>query len=338
MSVYSEFQSLEKVALGSIFPTEELLSNIRLQNKYADAFRLINDTAADELSRIEVILRSLNVEVLRPTLYPMNQTIGMTAPPLAVRDTFLIYGNDVIESNEAFENHQKRIEGCRPLYSHLKVNEIPHCDKWSRDELNQFNSEELDRPYLHTANVLRCGRDLFVSNKVSITGNQLGLNYLQDLISKRYPGTRLHWVNAEDHLDGYIFLVRPGLMLSTLDKDDLPEFFKKWEIISVTEEDRSRAYTKTLAYKWKKLHPLVASEYSVFLSNCTEETFFTLNALSINENTVMFPGRNARIFNRLEKLGVTCISVDMKAISFWDSGLHCCTNEISRIGDLEDYS
>ena len=338
MAVWTEFQPLKSVVLGRLFPTEELLSNINLSGIYANAFRNINDTAIEELDKIEHLLVSLGVEVKRPAIYHMRQPCGLATPPIAMRDTFMIYGDKVIEANEAFENHQMRIDGSRNLYSHLQIESIPHHNTWANVQLNEFNSDNLSRPYLHTANVLRCGKDLFISNSVRITGNRLGLNYLENLIQKLYPQTRIHWVDAEEHLDGYIFMIRPGLALSTIERNRLPDFFGNWDILTVTENDRNAAYKKTLAYKWKKLHPLVAHEYSTFLTNCTEETFFTINALSVDENTVIFPGYDSTLFRKLEKMKVTCIPVDMRATSFWDSGLHCCTNELQRLGDLEDYS
>ena len=58
----------------------------------------------------------------------------------------------------------------------------------------------------------------------------------------------------------------------------------------------------------------------------------------INENTVLFTGKHKRLFNQLEKHGVDCVSVDLRATTFWDNGLHCVTNELEREGQLEDYA
>jgi glycine amidinotransferase len=168
------------------------------------------------------------------------------------------------------------------------------------------------------------------------TGNTLGRDYILKELTTINPNVRFHDVDCEEHLDGYIFFVRPGLLLSRISKDRLPAYFKNWDIVYVDEQ--FEVYNKILNYKWKKMNPIVAQEYAWFLQTNPEETLFSLNGLSINESTVIFPGKSKNIFNILEKFGINCVSVDMRAISYWDSGLHCCTSEIYRAGNLEDYS
>ena len=75
-----------------------------------------------------------------------------------------------------------------------------------------------------------------------------------------------------------------------------------------------------------------------FLTTNTEETFFSGNSLSINENTILFTGKNHELFSKLEKKGIDCVSVDFRATTFWDCGPHCSSNDLERTGDLEDYS
>jgi N-dimethylarginine dimethylaminohydrolase len=68
-----------------------------------------------------------------------------------------------------------------------------------------------------------------------------------------------------------------------------------------------------------------------------QETAFSLNALSIDENTVMFPGYDKEVFTQLAKHNVECINLNLKTCYFWDNGLHCFTNELHRQGDIENY-
>lgn len=336
MSVWTEFQPLRSVILGNVFPTDELLTKLKLRGKWAEAFRHINDQSHIELKNIAEVLSSKGIEVLRPSQYTLAHDTGPAGPALSPRDWFMVYGDRAIQGNDAFANHNLRTISTIGLHG-LETDIMPTHNIWFSGSFDELESIDLARPYYHTANLLRCGYDMFHSSNPCRTGNTLGLEWIKASISKTNPKARFHVVDAEEHLDGYIMFIKPGLLLSTKSKDRLPNFFNKWEVITVDQSDKDKAYKKTLAYRWKKLNPIVANEYSWFMQANPEETWFSINGLSIDENTVMFPGMHPSLFKKLERLGIECISVSMKALSFWDSGLHCCTSEISRDGELEDY-
>ena len=334
--IYSEFQKLESVVLGDIFPPEEYLHNLNFAAKWANDFNTIIQKCKAELYTLQEELESRGVQVVRPTLYPMHSPLGFVPSPLALRDCFCIYGNRALVANEAFEIQQPRVE-CAEKLLDIAVDKIPTEDIFTTQTIEQFDSEELTRPYFHTANILRCGQDIFISSKFEVTGNDLGLQYAIDWFREYYPNTRVNLVDCVDHLDGYIHMIRPGLALSVLSKNQLPDFFKHWDIIECDEYDRRAVYGKTYAHKYKKLNPIVAHQYATFLQANPEETFFIINGLSLDENTVMLPGFNAKVFDALERKGVECISVDLSATTFFDCGLHCATNELKRTGNCENY-
>lgn len=339
MTVWTEFQPLKSVVLGNIFPTVEILNELDLNPRWQKPFRHIVDTALIELDCIADTLINLDVQVFRPSMYSMRCDNQFSVPPLAMRDVFMIYGNTCIEGNEAFKNNQPRVASARDAYSNLEIDCIPTDDIWYSGSFNDLEFDTISRPYLHTANLLRCGNDIFVSKLLGRTGNAQGLEYFKKWASGVNSNVKFHFVDTDEHLDGSIFLIRPGLMLSAIDKNRLPDFFKNWTVIPVNHQSKTKKIYKELyAHSYKKLNPIIAEKYSWFLQCEPEETLFSLNALSINENTVMFPGIDKELFSTLKTHKVECISVDMRAISFWDSGLHCCTNEIHREGSLEDYS
>ena len=51
---------------------------------------------------------------------------------------------------------------------------------------------------------------------------------------------------------------------------------------------------------------------------------------------IIFTGQHPELFKQLETRGITCVPVQMKATTFWDTGVHCATNEIERAGELID--
>ena len=73
--IYSEFQPLERVALGNIFPTDEYLYNLKFSDKWAKDFATITDKSIQELNNIQQLLESRGVQVVRPHIYPMNLSL-----------------------------------------------------------------------------------------------------------------------------------------------------------------------------------------------------------------------------------------------------------------------
>ena len=337
MAVWTEFQPLKSVILGNLFPTDELLAQLKLRGKWADAFKYINDQSLIELEKISDLLISRNIDVKRPKHYSISSSEGPAGPSLSPRDWLMVYGDVALQGNDAFANHNIRTFSTLGIHS-IETISMPTYDVWADVGFNDLEYMKLQRPYFHTANMLRCGHDIFYSSNDCRTGNDFGFQWMVSEITKINPKARFHAVDTEEHLDGSISFVRPGLLLSNISKDRLPRFFDKWDVLVVDESDMHAFYRDTLAYKWKKLNPIVAKDYAWFMQTNPQETCFSINGLSLDENTIIFPGINPSLFRRLERLGIECLTVSMRAISFWDSGLHCCTSELARSGDLEDYS
>lgn len=334
MTVWSEFQPLKSVILGRLFETNDLLSFLSLSPKWKQHFQLINDKGIEELEAIKNCLQSLNVEVQRTSSYTINDKLGPAGPALSPRDWYCKYGDKTIIGNDAFINHNIRTYSTDNFLNN--VYRLPHNDIWANTSFNDLENFNLNRPYMHTANILRCGMDIFVSKNLGRTGNEEGRSCVVDIFKQINPKLRLHYIDCEEHLDGYIFFVKPGLVISKISKQYLPSFFANWDVIKVDEN--LEVYNKVMQFKWKKFNPIVAQQYAWFLQSTPEETLFSINGLCIDESNIVLPGISKTVFKELEKFGINCISVNMKALSYWDSGLHCCTSEIERIGDLEDYS
>jgi len=310
--------------------------HLNLRDKWSDAFRYINDQSLKELDDIASLLMSRGIEVLRPKVYNFSSCYGLSGPSLSPRDWLLAYGDVVLQGNDAFPNHNMRTASTLGIHD-MQTISMPTNDIWCNGNFDDLEKYDLGRPYYHTANILRYGNDIFYASLPGRTGNRSGFEWISRQIRKINNNARFHIVEADEHLDGHIMFIKPGLLVSLIPQSHLPDFFSKWEVIVVEEPDKRKAYSMSLAHKYKKLNPIVAREYAWFMQANPEETWFTMNGLSLDENTVIFPGFDANLFNKLEKRSIECISVSMKALTFWDAGLHCCTSELSRIGTLEDY-
>ena len=70
------------------------------------------------------------------------------------------------------------------------------------------------------------------------------------------------------------------------------------------------------------------------------ETYFDVNCLVVNENTVIFSKENAEVFKKLEKHKITPIVCPFRHRLFWDGGIHCITLDLKRkviVKDISDW-
>ena len=140
---------------------------------------------------------------------------------------------------------------------------------------------------------------------MSKDGNDAGRKIFIQWLKSINKNINIHNVDVSGHLDGYIFLVRPGLLMTWLAPSKLPEYFKNWDKVYI-DNDTNRVLSHLGQHRYKRYHPVIAQEFYNFLQTNTEETFYNINSLSINENTVLFTGKHKRLFNQLEKHGVDC--------------------------------
>ena len=171
MTVWSEIQPLKSVVLGNVFKTDDLLSCLNLSEKWAAPFREINQKAEQELDSIAELLNDFRIIVYRPKIYNIKSDIGLVSPPLSPRDWLLSYGDEVLVGNEASLNHHVRTHSTDHLIKDPL--RMPHHDRWSDIAFNNLNDASLARPYLHMANVIRCGMDVFLTQHPDTSGNKL---------------------------------------------------------------------------------------------------------------------------------------------------------------------
>jgi len=342
MTTWAEFHPLKSCVIGTLPNAEDILPYTKLENRYRGYFKEIVNRSKVELDNLEKVLKDFGVETHRSIQsYPMHNGKTINTPPLAVRDFFTVYGNNLFKGNFAYEWNKQVPESCDHLLQNIKFDstfELPTDNIFFNGDFSIFDPEkDLPRPYVHPPIALKCGNDIIVSKTFGKEGNKLGYKKYVEWFTTINPSVRFHVVDTESHLDSQIFLVRPGLMITSLPDSSLPGFFDKWDRIHV-ESVTAQLFHKRSEHRHKKFHPVIAQSFYNFLETCTEETYFNINSMSINESTVLFTGTHPALFNKLEKRGVDCVPISMKATTFWDTGVHCASNELERQGALEDYA
>ena len=342
MSIWAEFNPLKSCVIGTLPDPTTIVPFTKLTKRYEQYFIEIINKSRKELNQLEKTLKSFNVDTYRSVqTYPVHNGKTITTPPLAIRDIFAVYGDSLYKGNFAFEWNKNVPDCCDHILNQIEFTDkfnLPADNIFFNGDFSKFNAEiDLLRPMFHPPISLRCGNDIIIAKHLGKDGNQLGKEAYISWVKSVNPKVRIHTIDAESHLDSQIFLVRPGLLITSLNINNLPAFFDKWEKIYI-ESVTSQLLHKKNAFRHKKFHPVIAKWFYNFLETCTEETYFNLNSLSINEDTVLFTGTHPVLFNKLEKRGITCVPVDMKATTFWDTGVHCSTNELARHGELENYA
>jgi N-dimethylarginine dimethylaminohydrolase len=191
----------------------------------------------------------------------------------------------------------------------------------------------------------RIGRDVYVGTEF----------YHQDISSMisnltgHCPDYRWHMVDTGGHSDGTFCPVKPGLIISLRDIPTYQETFPDWEVVYLpgqswyqvkdflTIKQKNRG-------KWWVPGEELNDDFTNFVESWlnhwvgfVEETVFDVNMLIIDQHNVVCNNYNKKVFDALERHGVTPHIINFRHRYFWDGGLHCITSDIHREGVMQDY-
>ena len=186
------------------------------------------------------ILEQYGVEVLMPreltdreralATDPNGPSHGKGLTNEFVRDPFIIIGNHVIESS--FRKEYRRYEALtsRDLF--------PGDCRYVALPMPDINDEEAG-PFLEGGDVLVYNKQVFVGNS-GYGSNSAGIEWLRNYLAPYgYEVTEIRLQGNILHLDCAMSLVNEGLMIVCEESfmDGIPETFKDWDRITVSEED-----------------------------------------------------------------------------------------------------
>tara|TARA_Y100000590_G_scaffold297354_1_gene335061 strand:- start:6707 stop:7777 length:1071 start_codon:yes stop_codon:yes gene_type:complete len=349
---WTEFQPLKEVILGKGYTTDWLTKEQFPEDDLRAGLKQIFEETEEDVLKVKDFLESVGVNVLRPEItFDLNKKFGQIDlskfkfqfpnHPLQPRDTAGVYGDTLVHfytgnNGRFFENWG--------TYNHF-IEYYKQGNNWISMPMPNFDSptqgyeEHDDKKILyHSANILRCGKDIFYS-AVHPTrghhkgkGSNLGMEWLQRAFGDKF---RYHIVNVGGHLDGKLALLRPGL-LACWDKEDIPEVLKSWDVIEVpkTAWNVPDYFTKTRKKRW---YQEFVSEYLTEWIGYCDETVFDVNCFSVNENLVITNGYHKETYDKFKAHGIEAWPWHWRHKHFWDGGIHCLTMDTIREGNQEDY-
>lgn len=354
VSVFTEFQPLEEMIVGSPYPADafELLEDVELRSM----MKQVMQETEEDCEGLSEILRKEGVTVRRPevTFDVMRERGGEVDftqidlfkwrftypnPPLWPRDLTLAVGNRLLSVYSRSASRWLEGWGFYAIFADYFrsgaqwVSMPPPILNMKNKSYEPYEDGTL---LFHAANFLKCGRDIFHSLPAKRVdggkGTELGLEWIKRELGENY---RFHAAPVRGHLDGKIALIKPGLLISWLDRDQLPEPLQSWDMIRL--QSKGQLPEKFVQMRGNRYYKdFIKTWLTEWIGN-VDETYFDVNLISVNENLLVTNGHNPELAAQLKKYGVDCIPFNFRHRYFWDGGLHCITLDIRRRGGCEDY-
>lgn len=201
-----------------------------------------------------------------------------------------------------------------PDYLNEKIGDTQRL-KWAEEKHFVTTEEE---PLFDAADVLRFGKDLVVQH--GFTTNLKGIEWLR----RHFPDHRVHTVNFPGdpypiHIDATFTPLRPGLILNNpqrrLPADQRAMYEANgWEIVDAAQPAHNAP------------PPL-----------CYSSTWLSMNVLVLDPKTVCVEASEVYQMEQMDKLGLEVVPVNLRDAYAFGGGLHCCTADVYREGNCEDY-
>lgn len=328
---YDDFTRLREMVLGTVNYSPLAL----LENEKEKVFiKHILDETTLVLERLENILKKFNIKVWRPEVFEHSKDMKLGAPytkvdtvhrSLTCYDNFLTIADTVVEMSP---NNLSPAMYDYVQYQHIWKSKFEQGSRWISMPRPSYNVNKKDEfeiisnfePYADSPSILIIGDVIYVTEKYTL--NQLGFDWLK----REFP--QFKWKTFEGtngHIDSYFSVVRPGLALSGIPKNKLPNDLQKWTVLEFGKED----YTD------------VSMMSDIFQDEDYENTTLAVNTFSIDEENIIMSKHTVEQckdqVRTLEKNGVNVIPLEFEVSRWLNQGIHCLCNPISRDGALTNY-
>ena len=372
-SIHQDWDPLKVCVVGRSYPPE-FYSWITIPHVRKLFERIAIETEEDYQAVIQK-LESFGVQIIRTNLPTNNIDHGgfYVRPPMAPRDhTVMIgekfyqgYGNETFYTNsydkikdppwpecntwDQFEQLPEWMKKeCRDLHGfwddrHLKNSWIDDISDQVRTQGNQIiKSKEI-----HGAGIFRIGKDLYHGTE----SYDQDLQLTQQARDQEFPEYRNHIINTGGHSDGTYCPVCPGLIISLreIHSEAFAKLFPGWEVVYLPGQNWDmilpfKELKQKNSGKWwlpgfehdQEVVDTVESWMGHWVGY-VEETVFDLNMLIIDPKNVIVFNYNKKVFDALERHGITPHVITDRHRYFWDGGVHCITSDLHREGTLRDY-
>ena len=325
---YDTFTQLTEVVVGAVnLSVCNIIEDHRERDLMCNVFESIDKTLTDMVNIFEdhdVIVHRPRPITLSQTLRTPHIELPAVTNPIAPADNYLTIADTVIQCANVNPNYYFDHE----QYRHIWQDCWQQGSRWIamprplhvHDDYDHDDSVANAEPLMDAPAVAIVGDHIFYAEDCVI--NAKGLQWLQ----QEFPDFTYQMVTgARGHLDSHFNVLRPGVVLSSVDKSKLPPQFADWQVIRFQSQD------------YKDIH--IVSDF--LQDDDWENTALAVNCVSLNENTVMMVDHvldmNPQAVKQIEACGIRIIPVSFSASRWVNQGLTCMTNCIHRIGTKQSY-
>ena len=313
----------EVLALGGIpYPTEMI------------------EEAQTDLDQFIHILESEGITVRRPDVVDYEKLFRTPAWKVPSgssatnpRDPFLVIGDQIIESPMADRSRYFEAWAYRSLFKEYFAGGArwvsapkPQLldDQYHQDfEPSNYDDKEIRfvvsefEPVFDAADFVRCGRDI-IGQKSHVT-NALGITWLRRHLGDEY---RVHEIKSRSpqamHIDTTLMPLAPGKVLVNpdwADLENLPEFFKSWDVLIAPQPVPSLMSELKLISSWANM-----------------------NVLMLDEKRVIVEQRQEPMIQAFKDWGFEPIPCPFESYYPFLGSFHCATLDMRRRGELKSYA
>jgi hypothetical protein len=333
---YTSWQPLQTVIVGRAYSPDyfDFIENAQVRNQLQ---QILAETEED-LNNLQRTIEQYGAKVYRPDLPDKNNFIKdqlhgkVPIPPLTPRDWQISLGQKLL-----------RI---------IPVGELDRvCEQFLDQVVNPHNGRWDPNCILNGASascIVRVGRDVFFDNSDFLRPEQSRW-IAENLLGSEY---RIHEAVTDGHGDAVFAILKPGVILSSKHDENLnfERDFPGWEVLRVMDSSIEAAMAvgqfkyENSPGAWYVSGQTPSPEFSNYVNTyLTEwtgfvaETVFDVNCLVLDESNVIFSAYNKSVFDFCERHQINPIISELRHSYFWDGGISCCTQDLSRRGGLETY-
>jgi hypothetical protein len=208
---------------------------------------------------------------------------------------------------------------------------------------NDIVYTELD--FINGCFVSRIGHDLYFATQTYHDDKKAILNQVNQL----FPDTRNHVVNSGGHGDAVYCPVSPGLIISLNDVPTYTDTFPGWEVVYLPPSNYAHIREFEFSMKRNKgrwfmpgfeqdnnLVQMVDHYFDEWVGQVSE-TVFDVNILIVDPKNIVVSAHNDQVESACARHGIEVHVVPFRHKYFWDCGIHCITNDLSRVGEQQSF-
>jgi len=245
-------------------------------------------------------------------------------------NTYPEYKESMKKALDAFAvKDQKHLDAKLGFYKHI----------FEQIEQNS-NIVYTDLDFINGCFVSRLGDDLFFATQTYYDDKQKIL----DQVNQLFPDTTNHVVNAGGHGDSVYCPITPGLIISLNDIPTYADTFPDWEVVYLPDSEYAhmRKFEKSMKInkgRWfmpgfeqdQNLVHMVDHYFDEWVGE-VHETVFDVNILIVDPKNIIVSSHNDKVEEACARHGINVHVSPFRHKYFWDCGIHCVTNDLSRTG------